>query len=174
MATIMERLNNALKTKKPLSASLTAEYNSIRRSLVPNKRKQLDALMNRSVAGNKTATIGLRAKTAKKVISTDRELKARKGGNPEIQRKQGSMKAGAKGSFEKLKSGGKVKKAKGMARGGKMKAKGMARGGKAMMKKSKGMARGGKMMMKKSKGMARGGKMMKRSKGMARGGKAKR
>ncbi len=154
MATIMERLNSALKTKKPLSASLTAEYNSIRRSLVPNKRKQLDALMSKTMkkAGPKSTVA-----TAKKIISTDRELKARKGGNPEIQRKQGSMKAGAKGSFEKLKYGGKAKKAKGMARGGKMKAKGMARGGKAMMKKSKGMARGGKMM-KKSKGMARGGK----------------
>jgi len=107
MATLMEKLNNALKTKKPLSSSLTAEYNSIRGSLLPNKRKRLDALMNKNakVAGPKST-----AALAKKVISTDRELKARKGGNPEIQRKQGSMKAGAKGSFQKLMHGGKVKK----------------------------------------------------------------
>ena len=110
MATLMEKLNNALKTKKPLSASLISEYNAIRRSLVPAKRKKLDALMNRRVKNNPTATIGLRAKTAKNVISTDRELKARKGGNPDIQRKQGSMKAGAKGSFQDLMHGGKVKK----------------------------------------------------------------
>ena len=110
MPTVMKMLDDALKTKKPLSASLTAEYNSIRSSLLPAKRKKLDALMNRRVKNNPTATIGLRAKTAKKVISTDRELKARKGGNPDIQRKQGSMKAGAKGSFQKLMHGGKAKK----------------------------------------------------------------
>ncbi len=107
MPTVMKMLDDALKTKKPLSASLTAEYNSIRSSLLPAKRKRLDALMNKNakVAGPKST-----AALAKKVISTDRELKARKGGNPEIQRKQGSMKAGAKGSFQKLKHGGKVKK----------------------------------------------------------------
>ena len=109
MATLTEKLNNALKTKKPLSSSLTAEYNSIRSSLTPNKRKQLDALMSKTKKKSGTFAV---AATAKKVISTDRELKARKGGNPEIQRKQGSMKAGAKGSFQKLKYGGKAKKKK--------------------------------------------------------------
>ncbi len=107
MPTVMKMLDDALKTKKPLSASLTAEYNSIRSSLLPAKRKRLDALMNKNakVAGPKST-----AALAKKVISTDRELKARKGGNPNIQRKQGSMKAGAKGSFQKLMHGGKAKK----------------------------------------------------------------
>tara|TARA_Y100000114_G_C11594356_1_gene247283 strand:+ start:63 stop:584 length:522 start_codon:yes stop_codon:yes gene_type:complete len=173
----MEKLNNAIKNERPLTPALIKEYNEIRSMLPANKKKKLDSLMNKA-----PGAYG-RGKLAKEVVKRTGgakvQRKAKQGGNPDIQKKQGFVGAMAKG-------GKATKKAKGMAKGGKMKSKGYAKGGKTMMKKSKGMARGGKAMMKKSKGMARGGKMMKskgmarggrmmkKSKGMARGGKARR
>ena len=165
MMTLMEKLNNALKTKKPLTPALIKEYNAIRSMFPEAKRKKLDALMGKmpgAFSRGKLAT-----EVVKRTGGVKTQKKAKQGGNPDIQKKQGFVGAMAKG-------GKAMKKAKGMAKGGKMKSKGYAKGGKTMMKKSKGMARGGKAMMKKSKGMARGGRMMKKSKGMARGGKAKR
>ena len=155
--TLMEKLNNAIKNEKPLTPALIKEYNEIRSMLPANKKKKLDSLMNKA-----PGAYG-RGKLAREVVKRTGgakvQRKAKQGGNPDIQKKQGFVGAMAKG-------GKATKKAKGMAKGGKMKSKGYAKGGKAMMKKSKGMARGGKAMMKKSKGMARGGK----TKGGAKGG----
>ena len=148
MMTLMEKLNNALKTKKPLTPALIKEYNAIRSMFPEAKRKKLDALMGKmpgAFSRGKLAT-----EVVKRTGGVKTQKKAKQGGNPDIQKKQGFVGAMAKG-------GKATKKAKGMAKGGKMKSKGYAKGGKAMMKKSKGMARGGKMM-RKSKGMARGGK----------------
>ena len=174
--TLMEKLNNAIKNERPLTPALIKEYNEIRSMLPANKKKKLDSLMNKA-----PGAYG-RGKLAKEVVKRTGgakvQRKAKQGGNPDIQKKQGFVGAMAKGGkamneAKGMAKGGKMK-SKGMAKGGKMKSKGYAKGGKTMMKKSKGMNRGGKAMMKKSKGMARGGRMMKKSKGMARGGKAKR
>lgn len=148
--TLMEKLNEAIKIDKPLSDSLIKEYNAIRSMFPAAKRKKLDILMR--AAGKRAGEFG-QSLAAKRIIKetggVKTQKKAKQGGNPDIQKKQGFVGAMAKG-------GKAMKKAKGMAKGGKMKSKGYAKGGKTMMKKSKGMARGGKMM--KSKGMARGGK----------------
>jgi hypothetical protein len=172
----MEKLNNAIKNERPLTPALIKEYNEIRSMLPANKKKKLDSLMNKAPGAYS------RGKLAKEVVKRTGgakvQRKAKQGGNPDIQKKQGFVGAMAKGGKAMKKAKGMAKggkmKSKGMAKGGKMKSKGYAKGGKTMMKKSKGMNRGGKAMMKKSKGMARGGRMMKKSKGMARGGKAKR
>ena len=133
MATLMEKLNKALEIKKPLTPSLIREYTAIRSMFSPAKRKKLDALMDKMPGafskGNLARTI------VKKTGGVKTQRKAKQGGNPDIQKKQGFVGAMAKG-------GKATKKAKGMARGGKMKSKGMKRGGKMM--KAKGMARGGK------------------------------
>ena len=131
----MEKLNKALEIEKPLTPSLIREYNAIRSMFAPAKRKKLDALMGKMPGAFSKGNLA--KKLVKKTGGVKTQRKAKKGGNPDIQKKQGFVGAMAKG-------GKATKKAKGMARGGKMmKSKGMARGGKTSMK-SKGMARGGK------------------------------
>ena len=112
MATLMERLNKALEIEKPLSPSLIKEYNEIRSMFSPAKRKKLDALMNKMPGAFSRGRLA--KKLVKQTGGAEAQKKARQGGNPDIQKKQGFVGAKAKGGKvmpkKKLMYGGKVKK----------------------------------------------------------------
>ena len=135
MESMMEKLNKAIKNEKPLTPSLIREYNAIRGMLPPAKQKKLDSLMNKA-----PGAYG-RGKLAKEVVKRTGgakvQQKAKQGGNPDIQKKQGFVGAMAKGGAAKKKMayGGTAKKKKMMMGGGKvMPKKKMMYGGKAKKK----------------------------------------
>jgi len=123
MESMMEKLNKAIKNEKPLTPALIKEYNEIRGMLPSAKQKKLDSLMNKA-----PGAYG-KGKLAKQVVKRTGgakvQRKAKQGGNPDIQKKQGFVGAMAKGGTAKKKMmyGGKATPKKKMMMGGKAKKK---------------------------------------------------